>query len=184
MEEKDIILINRILDGECTEELLKQLKQWIEADETNRKEFESYKQLWHSTHSKSPSAEKVAMARKKLLNHISRQQKTERHRRMRKIMAWSAAAVVALMVSFTAAYVHFTSPQEMPLAEVEAMEVKAPAMTATIMTADGETIDVENNVVSKDSNSEKENIVEQITEEDGLLDFSNLKAAVDTKTTV
>ena len=174
MEEKDIILINRILGGECTEELLKQLKQWIEADETNRKEFESYKQLWHSTHSKSPSAEKVAMARKKLLNHISRQQKTERHRRMRKIMAWSAAAVVALMVSFTAAYVHFTSPQEMPLAEVEAMEVKAPAMAATIMTADGETIDVENNVVSKDSNSEKENIVEQITEEDGLLDFSNL----------
>lgn len=184
MEEKDIILINRILGGECTEELLKQLKQWIEADETNRKEFESYKQLWHSTHSKSPSAEKVAMARKKLLNHISRQQKTERHRRMRKIMAWSAAAVVALMVSFTAAYVHFTSPQEMPLAEVEAMEVKAPAMAATIMTADGETIDIENNVVSKDSNSEKENIVEQITEEDGLLDFSNLKAAVDTKTTV
>ena len=32
MEEKDIILINRILGGECTEELLKQLKQWIEAD--------------------------------------------------------------------------------------------------------------------------------------------------------
>ena len=37
------------------------------------------------------------------------------------------------------------------------------------MEENGETIDIENNVVSKDSNSEKENIVEQIAEEESDL---------------
>lgn len=96
MTEQTDELIARVLDGEASLEDIRNLADWVRADERHAVYFRQWKKVWHLAHERQATPERREAALRQFLAYMRRSQSAGR---LRRVVRWisSMAGVAALV---------------------------------------------------------------------------------------
>ncbi len=178
MDENITNIIHRALEGEATAEELQTLKAWTEENSDNYRDFLHEKENWHATHHLQIDTTALRTARQRLTSFILGDKAAHADDDMRHHVWTWAAAVAAIAIIMTTTYFHKSTPtQEQPVAET----IMKPTTRGSLILPSGKKIDL-TQVAQATSRADEE--IDGVVNHDGLIDFSDAKAALDEKMTV
>lgn len=175
-------IIHRALEGEATAQDLQTLKAWTEESGDNYRDFLYEKENWHATHRLQIGSTALQSARQRLMRLILGDKAAHADDDMRRHRIWkwvaAAAAVAAIAIIMTTSYFHKSTPtQEQPMTET----ITKPTIRGSLILPSGKKIDLAQTAQTTNHADEE---IDGVVNSDGLIDFSDAKAALDEKMTV
>lgn len=178
-------LITRALDGEATAEELKELKEWADANPDNARELHRQREMWNASHHLEMSHADVHSARQRVMSFIlgDKAKHTVDDIRENRLYRYIGIAATIAAIAVIALITHYKNTHPtIPLQEVALNDsITKPSTKGSLILPSGKRIELDKNGVANTVDGED---LDGITITNGLIDFSEVKEAMDDDMTV
>ena len=164
-DEQDIL---RILRGQATAEELQQFRQWLEADDSHRSQFQELKTLWNAVYAAEPADSRMQQQqRARLRKSLQRMGATRGHRLWPShVWHWAAAVLLVSLVAGGAIILHRHAVQSAGGQEWSQQSSGQVQLTLS----DGQCLELTQDDVQIDTDHER-----GVSSNDGVIDYTQVE---------